>query len=314
MLVSHLSSSSTARAAQQEELLAAWRGAQRNHPRSVLITGEAGLVKSWLTRSLADRLEAERGAHATVAAAGLLPGLLRATKGWLEGERSPAFLAAVRRVLPSERWPVVSGDAGEVNVALEIVSALERCAARLGGICLILEDAHWCTGDDLELLRLLHRRALGSKSKLLLVLTARPSPLNLLELLEADASLSDGLAPLHVALERLDGSGVAALAMGVLRCDDAPPELVTWLFERSEGHPLHAQELLRFLIGSGHLRDIGATQLFKQPPPSACPVGLEAVLVARLTAAEREPDLWRGLSALVASPAAPAPRDFPLRF
>ena len=290
--------SKTARDAQLEALLAVWHGVRRNHPRSVLVTGEAGLGKSWLMRSLAQRLEMERGAHVIVSGAGLLSGLLRATKSWLEGERSPAFLAAARRVLPNERWQVVAGDAGEVNVALEIIAALERAAARLGGVCLIVEDAHWCDADDLELLRLLHRRALANRSKLLLVLTARPSPLNLLDLLEVDASLSDGLAPLHIALERLDDSGVAVLALSVLRCNDVPTELVTWLFERSEGHPLHAQELLRFLLGSGHLRDIGATQLFIQPPPSALPVGLEAVLMARLTAAALEPDLWQGLSAL----------------
>ena len=275
-----------------------WRGTQRNYPRSVLVTGEAGLGKSWLMRSFADRLEAERGAVVTVSGAGLLSNLLRATKSWLEGERSAAFLVAARRVLPNERWALIAGDAGEVNVAVEIISAIERVAARLGGVCLILEDAHWCSLDDLELLRLLHRRALASRSKLLLILTARPSPLNLLDKLEADASLSDGLAPLHVTLERLDLDGIAVLAAHVLRCADVPLELVTWLYERSEGHPLHAQELLRFLISSRYLRDIGATQLFIEPPPSACPVGLEAVLLARLAAAEREPDLWQALSTL----------------
>ena len=288
----------TAKDAQLEALLSVWRGVQRNHPRSVLVTGEAGLGKSWLMHSFAERLEAERSAHVIVRGAGLLSNLLRAAKGWLEGERSAAFLSAARCVLPNEPWPVIAGEAGEVNVALEIVSALERVAARLGGICLVLEDAHWCDADDLELLRLLHGRALSSRSKLMLVLTARPSGVNLLELLEVTASLSDGLTPLHVALERLDAAGIAALALSVLRCNDVPTELVTWLFQRSEGHPLHAQELLRFLLGSGYLRDIGATQLFIQPPASACPVGLEAVLMARLGAAALEPDLWRGLSAL----------------
>ncbi len=297
-IVSSATPPKTARDAQQAALLAVWHGARNNHPRSVLVTGEAGLGKSWLMRLFADRLELERGAQVTVSGAHLLSALLRATKHWLEGERSAAFLAAARRVLPAERWAVVAGDAGEVNVALEIVAAIERNAARLGGACLMIEDAHWCDADDLELLRLLHRRMLTNRSKLMLVLTARPSPLNLLDLLEVDASLSDGLAPLHVVLERLDADGVAALAANVLRCAGVPAELVTWLLERCEGHPLHAQELLRFLLGSGHLRDIGATQLFTQPPSSALPVGLEAVLVARLSAAELEPDLWRGLSAL----------------
>ena len=297
-LVSSASPSKTARDAQQEALLAVWNGARRNHPRSVLLTGEAGLGKSWLMRSLADRLEAERCAHVVVSGAGLLSALLRATKNWLEVERSAAFLSAARRVLPNERWSVVAGDAGEVNVALEIIAAIERVVQRLGGLCLIVEDAHCCEADDLELLRLLHRRALANRSKLFLVLTARPARLHLLEMLTADANLSDGLAPLQIALERLDASGIALLTAEVLRCDDVPPELVTWLFERCEGHPLHAQELLRFLIGSGYLRDIGATQLFTQPPASACPVGLEAVLMARLGAAALEPDLWRALSVL----------------
>ena len=288
----------TARGPQLEALLAVWHGARRNHPRSVLLTGEAGLGKSWLMRALAERLEAERGALVAVSGAGLLSGLLRATKDWLEGERGAAFLSAARRVLPFDHWAVVAGDAGEVNVALEIVAALQRVAQRLGGLCLIVEDAHCCEADDLELLRLLHRRALANRSKLFLVLTARPARLNLLEMLEADANLSDGLAPLHIALERLDADGIALLAAEVLRCAGVPAELVAWLFERCEGHPLHAQELLRFLIGSGYLRDIGATQLFTQPPSSACPVGLEAVLLARLGAAALEPDLWRGLSAL----------------
>ena len=296
--VSSASPFKTARDAQLEALLAVWHGARRNHPRSVLLTGEAGLGKSWLMRALAERLEAQTSASVVVSGAGLLSALLRATKDWLGVERSATFLSAARRVLPNERWSVVAGDAGEVNVALEIVAAVQRVAQRLGGLCLIVEDAHGCAADDLELLRLLHRRALANRSKLLLVLTARPARLNLLETLETDANLSDGLAPLHIALERLDADGIARLAAEVLRCDDLPPELVAWLFERCEGHPLHAQELLRFLVGSGYLRDIGATQVFTQPPSSACPVGLEAVLVARLGSAALEPDLWQGLSAL----------------
>jgi DNA-binding SARP family transcriptional activator len=290
----------TPRDAQLELLNGLWYAARQGKPQLCHIEAEAGFGKSWLVRSMAARLEAQRFGHAVAVVSGgpFLPGVLRAAKPWLDAERGAGFLAAARLVLPEERWNLISEDAGEVNAALEIAKAVERSAARLGGACLILEDVHWYSSDDLEALRLLYRRAMAARTNLLIVLTARPNAnLPLLELFETDASIADGATPVGLRLEALDEAGIAALSCGVLRSEDLPDGLSAWLLARSEGHPLHAQELLRFLSLSGALRDLGLTHAFV-PPRASVPEGLEAVLTARLEAARGEPDLWRGLSAL----------------
>ena len=286
---------STPRDEQLELLNGLWYAARQGKPQLCLIKAEAGLGKSWLVRSMAAHLEGQRFGHAVAVVSGapFLPGLLRATKPWLESERGSGFLAAARRVLPEERWNLISEDAGEVSPALEIAKAVERAAARLGGACLILEDAHWYSPDDLEALRLLYRRAVAARTNVLIVLTTRPNANSpLAELLETDASIADGAPPTQLRLEALDEAGIAALASTVLRSEDVPDGLPAWLLTRSEGHPLHAQELLRFLFLNGALRDLGLTHAFV-PPGAGVPEGLEEVLTARLEAARGEPDLWR---------------------
>jgi DNA-binding SARP family transcriptional activator len=301
--------SSTARAAQLEELTSAWQVARRGKTRLVFLEGEAGIGKSWLVRALTARLEAERASVLTVAAPGALGNLLRAAKPWLEGERAPGFLAAARRVLPQESWTLVSGDAGEVNPNVEVVRAVERAVARLGGACLIVEDAHWATPDDLDMLRLLYRRLAQTRSSALLVVTARPGS-GLLERLESDASLADAAPPAHLRLECLDAHGVTLLARDVLHSADVPEGLSVWLHARSEGHPLHAQELLRFLVAGGFVRDLGASHGFTPPPAGALPRNLEAVLEARLHVARQERDLWTALAALAVLERAVDERDW----
>ncbi len=259
--------------------------------------GAAGLGKSWLVRAFAERLEGERVPVVGVAPPGVLTGLLRAAAPWLEGERQPAFLAAARRVLPDHPWALIAEEPGEVDATLEVVRALERAVARLGGACLIFEDAHTYSADDLAVLQLLYRRLTAARSSALLVVTARPDS-GLLERFTVDASLSDGLAPEALTLHQLDLHGVAQLVQGVLHTAELPEGLDAWLLERAEGHPLHTQELLRFLIGSGFVRDFGAARGFTAPPSSAYPRGLEAVLQARLRAAQPESDLWRALGTL----------------
>ena len=312
-------------------LNAAWSRTRAGEPTLALVLAPAGLGKSWLTRSWvrsqqehAQRPPASQAqtpglpeaALWTVTAGPLLPGLLRAGLPTLRHERDPAFLAAAASLLPSPVWPVLAqtaalpADRGALWLTLWRV--LERTALRLGGLCLLIEDLHASFPDDLEALRSLWARLQVSRAPILLLLTSRleggeefwtslrpeaqQGGASSLPGEGVDTDPAPALRRLH--LGRLERGGLEALTAALLGSGSFPSALVAWLQGRCEGHPLHATELLRFLMVGDLLRDLGATWQFQPPPESAIPHGLEAVLTARLQSARQEGDLWQALLAL----------------
>lgn len=281
-------------------------GVQAGGPALALVQAPAGLGKSWLTRHWTGRRRARQPEAAiwTVPAGPLLPGLLRAGFQALRHERDPAFLAAAAALLPALPWPVLAQDAAPAAdreaLWFPLWRVLERVAQRLGGLCLQLEDVHDYFPDDLAALHSLWGRLQLSRTPLLLLLSARPEGGQ--DLWDALCLPKPAVRPLpglhRLELGPLDRGGLEGLCAGLLQSESFPAELVGWLHGRSEGHPLHATELLHFLMAGGALRDLGGTWQFVPPPGHATPRGLEAVLSARLQAARREPELWRALSAL----------------
>lgn len=306
------------RAEQLDALDRLWDGVRVGGPALALVQAPAGLGKSWLTRHWTGRRRARQPEAAiwTVPSGPLLPGLLRAGFQALRHERDPAFLAAAATLLPGLPWPVLAQDAAPAAdreaLWFPLWRVLERVAERLGGLCLQLEDVHDYFPDDLAALHSLWGRLQLSRAPLLLLLSARPEGgqdlWDALCLLQGTAA--GPLLGLHrLELGPLDRGGLEGLCTGLLQSESFPAELVGWLHGRSEGHPLHATELLHFLMAGGALRDLGGTWQFVPPPDHATPRGLQAVLGARLQAARREPELWRALSALavVDRPLAPHP-------
>ncbi len=278
-----------------------WRANWRDAPGLLWLEGEPGIGKSHTLRGLSERVSGDAILVLKLPCAGWLAGALRAWHGQLEGERDGAFLEAARRVAPELRWARVaqiSAPSDQNALWGAVAHALERLARRVGGLALLLEDAHEASPDDLGALRALYRRALLGKTPLRLALTARPVQPDPLEGFLQDATIANMPPPERVSLARLDEPGVAELLREALHSEFLPDELSAWLHARAEGHPLHTLELLRFLRDGGALRQAGAIWVFRPPSGKAVPRQLEAVLQARLLALRADDQGWRGMTAL----------------
>jgi DNA-binding SARP family transcriptional activator len=264
------------------------------------VQGDAGIGKSWLLRLMRSRLGA---AAVTVGAPPFLTGLLRSGVDLLAGERDPAFLAAARQLYPDGPWIPTLLEAGaptsKEEVQLALAHALGRTAWERGGVCLLLEDLHEWSGDDLSALRVLLLRAVSVRAPLLMVATSR-RPLDADWWQEAiEAARAGGLGHVdRLSLASLPIDGVRALIAEVLGTDRLPEALGSWLFERTMGHPLHTVELLRFLVEGGSLANLGPAWQFRKPPDGLLPLELEGVLDLRLEQARADQELWEALSVL----------------
>lgn len=264
-----------------------------------LLQAVAGLGKSHFLQEFAAKLPS--GLALTVRGSSLLTGLLRSAHGLLHNEADPALLETARRYAPELAWRIVAGlkPLEPEQTWLCVALALEKAAVRLGGLCILIEDIHDYSSDDLTILRFLYRQWLHGRAPILLLLSARPHlDESVWQGLETDALFAKGAAPARLELSALDAAGVAKLAQQVLIGAEIPPELGAWLLARSEGHPLFALELLRFLQHGGMLQNLGATWQLHFPPNTVLPSGLEALLLARLESVRFEPDVWLALTHL----------------
>jgi DNA-binding SARP family transcriptional activator len=282
---------------QQNQVLAALKNHAADLPNLVLLEGEAGVGKSHTLESLAQKLKNP----VLVGARDWLPQVLTKAQAWLVNERDAGFLEAARKIAPNVNWarvaldPVLSDRDGLWNV---LAHAFERLAKRLGGLHILLEDAHEMSEDDLGALRALYRRSLLGQTPIFLVLSLRPSELDLLEGFKQDAALAGKPSPQKFVLRRLEVAGVNDLICQQLHTKHVPGKLVTWLLERSEGHALYTVELLRHVRESGALRNLGMTWVFEPPKGKGIPKTLEAMLVSRVLNAKNYAQTWRALSVL----------------
>jgi hypothetical protein len=110
-------------------------------------------------------------------------------------------------------------------------------------LVLFLDDAHWLDASSARLLATVLRRVPG----LLAIVASRP----------ADATSRADLRGLFDAarhrlpLARLDRAATGALVRATLRCAAVPRRLIDHIHERSEGLPLHAEQLVLALLDHG---------------------------------------------------------------
>ncbi len=278
----------------------AWLNSSLGKPALLLLEGTAGIGKSHALRSFAAQIKPQVLVLQS-SSLNWLAFVLKACHSQLESERDPAFLEAAKRFAPDLRWAHVAQAPASVDQQSlwnALAHALERLARRLGGLVLLLEDAHEASSTDLSALRAVYRRVLLSKAPVMLVLTSRPTELDVLEGFEQDAAIAQGVAPERLTRSSLNQAGVNDLVREHLHSEFLPDNLSTWLFQRAEGHPLHTLELLRFLHDGGALRLAGAIWVFKAPTGKAVPQKLESVLKARLQHVQADPKAWEAVVAL----------------
>ncbi len=261
------------RADELATLNAALERASDGQARTVLVAGEAGVGKTRLLTEF-ERRAAQSGARVlrgdcVVLAHGELPfAPLTAALRPVAGELGPAGLATLPGRDDLSRLLPELGDAGAA--AIEPPSALEESLAqsrlfetllgllsRLGedaATVLAIEDLHWADRSTRDFLSFLVRN--GRDARLLLVCTYRSDELH----------RRHPLRPFVVELERrgevqrvdveaLSRDELRALLEGIL--DESPSDALTDdLFERCDGNPFFAEELL---AASGNGRTIPST-------------------------------------------------------
>ena len=211
-----------------------------SHVRALLVGGDAGIGKTTLVHAV--------GARAAALGLGFTVGhCLDLATGPPFGPVTEALRAIVDQigtrldVVPAPAGWLAADAPGSSEGALESLLLAAEALARAAPFVLTLEDLHWAdtTVRDFTLALLRTCRA-----PLLLVVTLRTDELTrrhpvrplLLELTRSPATT-------RADLEGLDTEGVAQLARRRTG-HTVPPEAVSQLHERSEGNPLHVEELL----------------------------------------------------------------------
>ena len=236
----------------EEELAAAAAG----RGSTILVTGEAGIGKTRLVSELAARAETGEPTVLSGRCIDLVgPGLpylplveaLRPLRGSSVLADLPGGLGELSRLVPELAGPERAVPAGErvasdtqLQLFQELLAVLERLS-EAAPLLFVLEDLHWADASTLDLVAFLAHAV--TERHILIVATYRSdepnaaAPLQRLvaELVRARKATALELGP----LDREDLEQLVAAAT-----ESVSPELATTIYERSEGNPFFAEELL----------------------------------------------------------------------
>ncbi len=259
------------REAELETLTTAWKSALTGRREVVLLSGEPGIGKTRLAIETA-RLARDHGglvlagrcdeeleiayqpfADALRFQLGVGDGL---PVGWL-GPTPGELVHIVPELvdLVPGLAPRASGDAEAERAQLyEAVTGWLRATAAAVPLMLVLDDLHWADRATLQLVRHLIRET--PNDTVLIVGTYRSTDLDRshpLASVLADLRREGGVS--RVALDGLDGDGVAALLSGAAghELDDAGRQLADALSDETGGNPFFVGEVVRHLVESGAL-------------------------------------------------------------
>jgi class 3 adenylate cyclase/predicted ATPase len=281
-------------------LLERWRQAAGGEGRLVLLSGEAGIGKSRITRALSDALAAEP--HLRVgwqcspyhADSALYPAIqhLGLTAGFVpsdtEDERldkleallapasvrsEVAALLAGMLSLPADRYPplALAPPQRRARTLQALVEALLGHARRQP-VLFVLEDLHWVDPTTLEFVKLL-ADAVGS-ARIMALVTTRPFVIPV---------LGDHPQVTRIELKRLAREATGEIIGRLTGGKTLPEEVMAQILARTDGMPLFVEELTKTVLESGLLQESDAAYFLTGPlPPLAIPSSLHDSLMARL--------------------------------
>jgi class 3 adenylate cyclase len=256
------------RAGQLESLEDALLASNRGEGQVVVLAGEAGMGKS----RLAEELRAVAQRAGTVVMEGscseaelALPYLpfLEAIGNYLSiadlddlRERLGPFRRELAQLFPQvdpEAAHAESGDPTQGRLRLfEALIALLRIPADEHGVLLIIEDIHWADASTRELLDYMTRRL--RTTRIMVLATYRSDELHrrhpLLPLVQGWRR--SGTARI-VELEPLDAPGIAEMVKAIFDEAHVSDEFRDLIFQRSEGNPFVAEEILKAAIDKGDI-------------------------------------------------------------
>jgi class 3 adenylate cyclase len=280
------------REAERQLLAERWAQARRGEGQVVLITGEAGIGKSRLVKTLKEELVGEP--HTWIECAGspyhqnsplyavtemLGQGLIGHEDEPVEKRREhlehsltaaglqlreelPLVTPLLNLSLPERDPPLGLTPEAQRKKLLMTIVAWFVGLARLEPMVVVLEDLHWVDPSTLELQGLLVER--GASASLLLLYTARSEFRAPWPLLAHHA---------QVTLGRLSQRHVRDMVAHVAPHIELTEPVIEAVVERTDGNPLYVEELTKALLEA----DVGGTA-----PGRTIPATLQDSLMARL--------------------------------
>jgi hypothetical protein len=236
-------------------------GALAGRGRLVLVTGEAGIGKTTLARSVADLAEA--GDAQVRWAACWDGGSLLPFGAWIDALRRPGGdrcgAIASRLADATEQAPdAAAATRARARLFADVLDALEEAASSRPQV-VVLEDVHWADAPTLELVRAVapHLPSMAA----LVVATYRDDEL------DAEAELAGiGGAAEWLTLDGLSARDVATLLAEVLGREPSSDEVHS-VHGQTGGNPLFVTQVARLLAAGA---------------PAAVPAGVRDVLARRL--------------------------------
>jgi class 3 adenylate cyclase len=273
-----------------------WIRAEAGEGQLVLLTGEAGIGKSRITRAVVDAVA--EAPHVRVSyqcspyhtdsslypaiqqlghAAGFQPGDSNDDRlDRLEGVATPdaaPLLAALMGLDGAARYgPLGLAPAEQRARTLQALVDQLLALARGRPVLFVLEDAHWIDATTLEMIDLCLDQI--EDARVLLLVTARPS---------FDHGFGGHPIVTRLTLNRLGREQIRAIVAKLTHGKALPEELMEVIAAKTDGVPLFIEELTKTVLESGDLTETKSAFTLNGPLSRlAIPATLHDSLMARL--------------------------------
>ena len=281
-----------------------WRQARSGEGQMVLLSGEAGIGKSRITRALIDMAGADdhirinyqcspyHGESALYPATQqlmLAAGFAAEDSPDARLDKLEALLARASADIPAAA-PLIAGLLGLGEAAearhgtlglspqqrrartLDALTAQLTSLARHRPVLFVLEDAHWIDPTTLELVELCLDHI--AQAPVMMLITARPT---------FEQGFGGHPIVTRLALNRLGRAQIIGIVARMTKGKSLPDELLEEIAAKTDGVPLFVEELTKTVLESGALRETADAFVLDGPIDRlAIPSSLHDSLMARL--------------------------------
>jgi class 3 adenylate cyclase len=265
----------------------------------VLVEGDPGIGKTrlleWLRDELGDDATWVEGHCASYGGQPVCHAPAEALRGWVGVEDVVRRGATLERLgLEPDALPYLASLLSDENAPESLPAHFDaglgrayeawlRGLARERPVVVAIHDIHWADHCTLALVERLLK--LIDDMPLLIATTSRPAPDGSDREFLARARLEHGERIIELRLEPL-GEAEAVELLSQLAPGELAPDASREVIAVAEGNPLYLEQLLRSLLESGGLE---ARRTWALTAPAAqLPIGLESLLVARISALPRD--------------------------